>query len=739
MNKLIHGNYTWSTDDDSLQDASLFLSNSIAGEELTIDTLDVTVDCSVESGNGKILSVDPRTFAYGSVLEYYHNTQRLGKFYFAYAKRVGKYVFTLHGVSAVGLLDKLPHAGGIYTGQTAATLLANLFSGVTAYTVASDVAELSVYGWLPYATRRENLHQLLFALGAALLKNASGNPHVAFLTDGTGTPISNERIFSGGEVSYNTLATGVMVTEHTYVALSSGETATLFDNTDGSGSVTNETVVFDGPHHSLSATSGLRIISSGVNYAVLTGLGTLTGKKYTHQTKLISEQSTEATGEDNVVTVEDATLVSVANSRNVAKRELSYYSSRRTVTMDILSMGERPGDMLSFSNPFDETNKGLLQSLEFPMAQILRASATIITDYTPKWYGNKYNAYTVISKNGTYTIPSGVEEVLVLLIGGGEGGWSGQAGQEANINTAPTVNEYHEVTDNTTLYTGYGVVKGGAGGEAGLGGLGGKVHRTELAVTPGQTFTITVGVGGNGGAFSATGSVRGSPGGASKFGTLTSANGMVMEAGYMDVITGKLYATAGVQGVPGGAGSGGMDEPDGEADKLVIVDGPPVTGPDGTIYTVAPAPTGRVESEHASVNNGGVFAAMAYGLAQAGASGGAAVGSNGGVGSDGAAYSGRSTSSVTVSAGATGGQGGKGGNAVAPAKVSGTYGQGGTGGHGGGGAGGGGYAYCVKRLSKKVSATANVRSTRGPSGVPGNGSNGGPGGDGCVVVFYRKK
>ena len=741
MNKLIHGNYTWTDLDDSLHEVSVYLANSIPGDELTIDTIDVTVDCSIETSGGRVLSVDPRTFAYGTEMEYYHDTTRLARLYFSYAKRTGKYLFTLHGVSAVGLLDKLSHPGGIYTGQTADGILADLFGDVTPYTVAADVAELKLYGWLPYATRRENLHQLLFALGAALIKNSSGNPHVAFLTDGEGTPLPDDRIFSGGQVSYNTLATGVDVTEHTFVALAADQAVTLFDNTDGSGTVIGETVIFDGPHHDLTATTGLQILSSGVNFAVLTGVGTLMGKKYTHQTKIVSERVEDAAGEENLVTVTDATLVSVSNARTVAKRVLSFYSSRRVVTMDIQSEGERPGDILTFSDPFDETTKGLLQSLEFPMAQLLRASATVITDYIPKWFGNKYNAYEILTANQTYTPPAGVEEIMVLLIGGGRGGWSGLSGLESDPSTASTLSKVKQVTDFTETSSGYGTVKGGAGGEPGAGGQGGKVHRVELSVTPRQNFSVIIGTGGAGGVYSPTGSVQGSVGTATKFGTLSSDSGMVMDAGYADVITGTVYATTGKTGIPGGKGSGGMEDPNTNAEKQSVLDGPPVTGPDGKVYTVGVAPTldDASWSGEARISAGGIYAAIAKCSAQIGSSGGAAVGANGQPGGNPSVSAWKGTAvDEYVAASAYGGDGGNGGNATAPAKVIGNYGVGGTGGNGGGGAGGGGYAFCTKRIATGYSFTARLKAAPGDSGIPGKGSNGGVGGNGCVVVFYRK-
>ena len=62
------------------------------------------------------------------------------------------------------------------------------------------------------------------------------------------------------------------------------------------------------------------IQASGANWArVSAGSGTLTGKTYIHNTRQVSKAVQEA-NTPNVKTVEDATLVSLANSTAVAQR-----------------------------------------------------------------------------------------------------------------------------------------------------------------------------------------------------------------------------------------------------------------------------------------------------------------------------------------------------------------------------------------------------------------------------------
>ena len=96
--------------------------------------------------------------------------------------------------------------------------------------------------------------------------------------------------------------------------------------------------------------------------------------------------------------------------------------------------------------------------------------------------------YKIFTSSGTFTVPSGVTQVLVTLIGGGGGG-----------------------------------SKGGGGSLSGAGGGGGGVYyRTPVTVTPGSSIPVTIGSGGAGGTSS---HIDGYAGGTSSFGSYLSATG----------------------------------------------------------------------------------------------------------------------------------------------------------------------------------------------------------------------
>ena len=103
--------------------------------------------------------------------------------------------------------------------------------------------------------------------------------------------------------------------------------------------------------------------------------------------------------------------------------------------------------------------------------------------------GDKVLKTEIFTQSGTWTCPSGVEKAFVRLFGGGGGGSCGDS-------------------------------YGGGGG-------GGHMAYSELSVTPGTAYPLTIGAGGAGGkttSNSNTGTV-GSNGGITSFGTLLSASG----------------------------------------------------------------------------------------------------------------------------------------------------------------------------------------------------------------------
>lgn len=707
-NKVIVGDQVFRN--NSILGGNCFIGNSIAGDELTVDTLDVKVDTSEQvptlfcpsDADGlltvedelfgvrpwiRLLVTDPAQFTYGQQVEYHRDGKLFAVFYMASVKRAGKYTYEISCTSAIGLLDNATHYGGLYTGQPMPEVLADLVGGLVAYTVDPLFDAVSVYGWLPVGTRRENLHQLLFAVGASVKKNGDGTLYFTVLDDSAPAALEEDRLFLGGSVDYQTPATSVAVTEHAYTAFEADKEATLFEGeaaaepitTPKGAAVSGVLVTFRGPMHDLTIDNG-EILESGVNYAVIAQSSgcKLVGKEYTHTTRIITRGGAKVRGmvdrKDNEVTVTNATLVSLANSENVADRVLAYYGSARTVTNDLIVGEERPGDAVRFTDPFDTPAEGFVKSMDISMGGLLRASAQLVAGYVPTEPGNYYTHFVVLDRDQTWTVPTECKgKIRAVLIGGGQGGFSGAKGEDGGRASGSS----------------YGT--SGKGGQGGDGGSGGKVYIVTVPTAPGQRFAVAIGAGGIGGVMGEDGvPTPGNEGGATTFGSYTSLDGRPSDTGHANQMTGEQYALPGSAGIAGGAGQ-------------------PINGEGETVeYKGVTYTTGQKGAEDSI-----------YGLAgNGGLGGGAAAGANGKNGDDANAEKNNGHGFVN------GGDGGA-GAAGATGDTAAGFGMGGHGGHGGGGGGGGG------------GVSGNQQYIwPGGGGPGGTGGQGGKGTPGCVIVYW---
>ena len=718
--------FTFSADD--LLSISGTTAVDLVGDELSVDQLTPTIfyparmvaEVFAPKGYDGIYTADGYLFAhiltqldirkvpYGTPVYYFRGDLLVVKDYVRSIERTAKSFYKLNAVSPIGLLDRLQHLGGVYNGQTFDIVLNDIIGGVVPFSVSTDVAALEVYNWLPIASRRENLHQLLFAYGVAIKKDANGDMVFGFLS-GEAKTVPENRIYNTGSINYSTPATGVEVTEHSYQALGGVTPVTLFDNTDALA-VTDAFIPFDqAPVFDLQTTGNLTIKSSGPNWAIVNGSGVLTGKPYTHLTRTVSVQAENTDDRtENIVRVSNITLVNRANSYNVARRLLSYYSSARTVTAELSLEGEHSGDQLAFTDPFGEAASGFLERMELSVSSNLKARCTIITDYTPKPETALFNRVDLLTAaSGVYTVPAGVYLLRVAIMQAGSGGSSGTDGGEAE--------ELSVV--GTSSSSDYQTRGGGPGGLAGTAGAAGKVLVVDIQVTPGQKIPFTVGASGLGGLVSGDASNPGSVGAESVFGDYSSASGSIQGAGWAEPLSGKVYAIPGKEGVPGGKGSGAkvVSSTGGWPGNSELVPGDSLTV-GGVSYT----PGASYYTNQRNVDVGRrTFAVFGS------CGGGPAFGANG--------EDGKLASEAVIDEGASppyaqGAVGGAGANAAFQGDAA-EYGSGGSGGNGGGGAGASGSC-----AIDREDAFDNLR--RAPQAPGGKGTRGSNGGPGAIWVYW---
>ena len=673
MNKIQFDKWTF-TDDQIIQ-GGCYLSRSLLSSSLEINTLDADVyntDHSIKN------------FVVDTPVAYLKDDKRVASFYLQDVERISRNQYSIHAVSFAGVLDNQTHYGGIYTGQTVGEVVPQICGSIPVY-VASNVTGIKLYGWLPIASRRENLAQVLFAISATVATDETGAVWIQGLEPEEKRAVTEDETEESPSIEYTSPAIDVIVLEHQYTE--GQEEITLFEGATSAGDI----ITFSEPCHSLVA-SGFTITEKGANYAIVSsGSGKLTGKKYVHSTREVKGKRTQARDagqNESKIRVEEATLVSLVNSRAVADRLADYYACAERIIADVAYQADDAGDVLSQYHPYDgDMVQTCIESLDITLSGKLLAKMTALVGYIPPDISQieYYDTFEILTGAGTWTAPRGAKNGRAVLIGGGTGGQNGTNGKHGKQVNQPASSEAR-----ASKYQ-----LGGDPGKGGQPGTPGKVLQVELDLSSVQSYSYQCGQAGTGAVNPGTDvQSNGNVGGNTTFGDYSSESGSVPESGFTNPLNQTTYAQKGDPGVDGAKGGDGgyFDLND---DNEVFIHG--------------------LDGENVGEAKGGTGGRGLWGsgrIAYAGGGGaGAAYNKNGG---NGKSYTDKGT-------------GGDGASPDKPSKPN--YGSAGHGGHGGGGPGGtGGWI-----SDGPVDDRPNERTNLGAVGV---GSDGGDAGDGCVIVFY---
>ena len=150
-----------------------------------------------------------------------------------------------------------------------------------------------------------------------------------------------------------------------------------------------------------------------------------------------------------------------------------------------------------------------------------------------------YKHCEIITTSGTWTAPSGVTQLYVILVGGGQGGGHGASG-----NTSYSL---FDIPDN-----GWAVGQWGADGTD---GSGGKVWYGTININEQQNFSVSIGAGG----VAPTSNTQQTPtdGGNTTFGGYSSANGHVYTPSFTDIDSTNAYGRSGAATPTENRGDGG--------------------------------------------------------------------------------------------------------------------------------------------------------------------------------------
>lgn len=672
---------------------------------LTPHTLDkyqrfLTADGFILTGN---YNYDIRLIPYGTPVRFYINNRPSGLYYMSKVDRIERDTFKLSCISAVGMMDKQRHIGNVYTGERFDHVLAEIIGEGYEYIVDTDVAEVQVYGWLPYGTKRSSLHQLLVAFGVTITKSDTGGMLFTFMKATDSEDIPLERVYDEGSVVYGEEASRVEILEHGFYYLGNVDDQVLFD-TRGEA-VFNTVVVFKQPIYkdSIYVEEGgsMEVLEYGTNYAIVTGAGVLLGKPYIHTTKLIVATNDEAPTE-KIVSVEDATLITLANSENCLKRISEFYFRATTVKNSIVVETEKTGKRYIFQNPFRELTSAFMVNMSAFTSNVTKAECEFIQDYVPVAQGSSFLRREILELSDAgalWNIPESVYEkdvpqIRVVLIGAGYDGANGENGQRGQDGT-----DYE-------------------GGEGGLGGLGGK------GGAGGRILSATINV--QNLAFIRYGSIGKNTWVSAGSTYYNSANGLSSSTGFVEMFTGAVYGLPGNSGTDGAPGGKGGSYPPIAAIGTLNEKAQPGGDMDfkGTKYK------GGAGADRKIINgaDAGIHPNMNVYFGGCGG-GGAAPGNDGDPGTTGIWYD--PIDPEAKPSGWVWCRGGRGGNARDALPTTPMYGNGGNGGSGGGGGGGGSNEHWWN-----AAYTTLISMLHDPGGPGGNGSKGTPGYKGCLIIYY---
>lgn len=234
-------------------------------------------------------------------------------------------------------------------------------------------------------------------------------------------------------------------------------------------------------------------------------LAVLTFKLY-DEAETVYNISGNATSSSNTITVSNPFIHTKEQAMTAARQILSQYGG---IKLELTGRGNPSSeigdvDTVWLDESVATTGRRMEQSFSFNNGVLSNCKSVLLQADGSFLYQNR----AVITESGTWTAPSGVTSLRVILVGKGSDGTAG--------------------TDGTW----------DEAGSDGLDGLGGKVWSGTININDGQTFSVSIEDD-------------------TVFGDYSSANGRVYEYGYTDIAYGDSFARTGVQSPIPGTGDGG--------------------------------------------------------------------------------------------------------------------------------------------------------------------------------------
>lgn len=280
----------------------------------------------------------------------------------------------------MGLLDDVQFYGGMYTNKSLTELIAEILEPVgVPYTIADNLTDKTLTGYISVCTRREALTQVMFAIGAVADTSYSDKVDIYILSDEVTAVLNDNNTFTGQQTKTTDKITELRLYAYSYVE--SSNTYTAYQAAK-SGTGTDIEVIFPEPLYDLSITNGT-ISESGTNYAIITANANcvLTGKKYdkTQSATIIRNPNILAGDKENIYEITNYTLVNRDNVEELAQACFDYYSHRENINETILASDIKVGDMVTQKYSYRDNITGRVSTMKYTVSGAAKVADVTIT------------------------------------------------------------------------------------------------------------------------------------------------------------------------------------------------------------------------------------------------------------------------------------------------------------------------------------------------------------------------
>lgn len=291
--------------------------------ELRINTLDFTLysedaEFSILNPQGIFTRLQQKQPL--KVFEYLDGVKKnMGTYYLDEWENEDEYNINMTGIDLVGVIDGTDFIGGTYNNISAGVIIAGIMNSADAeYELDESLGSKVLSGIIPVCTHREALQQVAFAIGGIVDCSRTHKIKIYPMSTALSGEIGKDRKFQGHKLKLKPLVTGVEVMAHNYV---NGE-----DNPQ----------IFGVYNTNLSP-----------------------GDK------------------ENILKVEEATLVSNSNALEVAQRIYDYYQLRHQDEGEILLRDEECGRIVTIDSLNEQKIQGVVEKLDIELTGGFIAVSTI--------------------------------------------------------------------------------------------------------------------------------------------------------------------------------------------------------------------------------------------------------------------------------------------------------------------------------------------------------------------------